>query len=100
MNFMFLNLASDFQFHPFFFKFNVCFSFIKDLKFICFGGGFFDSVGVLLFAFVFVLCVCVHVCMLHCVHAYYLRRLERKSDDPELELLVSLTYHVDAENHT
>lgn len=90
MNFMFLTLASDFQFHPFFFKFNVCFSFIKDLKFICLGI-VFGSVGVLLSAFVFVLCVCVHVCMLHCVHAYYLRRLERKSDDPELELLASLT---------
>lgn len=53
--------------------------------------------GGLLFAFVFVVCVCVHVCMLHCVHAYYLKRLERKSDDPALELLASLTYYVDAE---
>lgn len=46
------------------------------------------------------MCVCVHVSMLHCVHAYYLRRVGKKSDDPELELLASLTYHVDAENHT
>lgn len=75
MNFMFLSLTSDFRLPIpsfLFFKFNVCFSFIKDLKFICFlFWDLFGSVRVLIL-FLF----CVYVYMYVCCTVYMPTTLE------------------------